>query len=310
MSILVVGSVALDTVKTPFGEVQDALGGAAVYFSAAASYFSPVNLVGVVGDDFDRGQIAFLEKRNVNLTGLETNPGKTFRWGGVYSNDMNDRETTFTDLNVFETFSPKIPDAYRDSQFIFLANIAPELQLDVLKQVHSPKLVALDTMNFWIEGTLPALKQVLARVDILVINDSEAKQLAGEDNLVKAARVIQKMGPKTLIIKKGEHGALMIFEDLTFFTAPAFPLEVVFDPTGAGDSFAGGFMGYLAKTNSVSKASLSQALIAGSAMASLCVEKFSLERLRDLSGSEIRDRVRAFWTMTHFDPEGDGFAVI
>jgi len=307
MSILVVGSVALDTVKTPYGEIEDALGGAATYFAAAASYFAQVNLVGVVGDDFDHNQIEFLKSRNVDLTGLERQTGKTFRWGGVYSNDMNDRETTFTHLNVFESFSPKIPESYRDSEYIFLANIAPELQLDVLKQVHSPKLVALDTMNFWIEGALPALQEVLGKVDILLINDSEAKQLAGENNLVKAARAIHKMGPKTLIIKKGEHGALLIPNDMNFFVAPAYPLETVFDPTGAGDTFAGGFMGYLARTNSINKESLSQALIAGSAMASLCVEKFSLERLKDLTGAQIHGRVQEFSKMMHFDADGAGF---
>ncbi len=307
MSILVVGSVALDTVETPFGSAEDALGGAAIYFSAAASYFAPVNLVGVVGEDFEMEQVRFLESRQVDLRGLETKPGKTFRWGGVYLDDMNERETKFTHLNVFETFSPSIPEAYKSSDYIFLANIAPELQLDVLEQVTAPKLVALDTMNYWIEGSLPALREVLKRVDVLVINDSEAKQLAGESNLVQAARAVQAMGPETLIIKKGEHGALMVFADLTFFAAPAYPLASLSDPTGAGDTFAGGFMGCLARSHDLSVAGLSQALVAGSVMASFCVEKFSLERLKNLSSEEIRGRVQDFWRMTRFDPEGRGF---
>ncbi len=307
MSILVVGSVAFDTVETPFGTADDALGGAAIYFSAAASYFSQVNLVGVVGEDFDATQIKFLEGRSVDLRGLETKPGKTFRWGGVYRDDLNERETTFTHLNVFQEFKPTIPEAYRNSEYIFLANIAPELQLDVLNQVQSPKLVALDTMNFWIEGSLPALKEVLKKVDVLTINDSEAKLLTGESNQIKAARAIQAMGPKVLIIKKGEHGALLLFEDLSFFSAPAFPLESLYDPTGAGDTFAGGFMGYLAKCDDLSAESFKQALVAGSTMASFCVEKFSLERLKDLSAEEIRTRVQNFWKMTNFNPEGKGF---
>ena len=303
MSILVVGSVALDTVKTPFGEVDDALGGAAVYFSAAASYFSPVNLVGVVGNDFDVSQLDFLKARHVDLRGLETREGKTFRWGGVYLDDLNTRETTFTHLNVFEQFQPKIHDEYKDSETIFLANIAPELQLDVLRQVNSPKLVALDTMNYWIDGSLPALKELLKQVHVLIINDSEAKQLSGKTNLVSAARVIQTMGPKVLIIKKGEHGALMISEDFSFFSVPAFPLKSICDPTGAGDTFAGGFVGYLAQAGDFSNKHFRQALVCGSTMASFCCEKFSLDRLVDLSRQEIQERYRAFWEMTTFDPE-------
>ncbi|MFQ5677159.1 MAG: PfkB family carbohydrate kinase, partial [bacterium] len=246
MSILVVGSMALDTVKTPFGSVEDALGGSAAYFSAAASSFSPVNLVAVVGQDFKLDQISFLEKRNVDLKGLEIKSGKTFRWGGNYGEDLNSRETLFTHLNVFEDFEPKIPDDYKDSQYIFLANIGPELQMEVLEQIHSPKLVALDTMNYWIDRALPALRETLARVDVLIINDSEIRQLAEEANLVKASRIVHEMGPKILIIKKGEHGAMMIAREGLFW-APAYPLELIYDPTGAGDTFAGGFIGYLAK---------------------------------------------------------------
>lgn len=300
MSILVVGSMALDTVKTPFGAVEDALGGSAAYFSAAASSFSPVNLVAVVGRDFKMDQISFLEKRNVDLQGLEIKSGKTFRWGGDYGYDLNSRETLFTHLNVFENFEPKIPDAYKDSEYIFLANIGPELQMDVLKQIHSPKLVALDTMNYWIDGALPALRETLARVDVLIINDSEVRQLAEEANLVKASRIVQEMGPKILIIKKGEHGAMMITRE-GFFWAPAYPLEFIFDPTGAGDTFAGGFIGYLAKENDISLPSLKRAVVVGSTMASFCVEKFSLDRLKNLSDEEIRQRFQEFWEMTNFD---------
>lgn len=306
MSILVVGSVALDTVKTPFGSVEDALGGAAVYFSAAASCFAPVNLVGVVGEDFEASQLEFLRQKNVDLRGLETKQGKTFRWGGIYHDDMNTRDTTFTHLNVFESFQPKIPEAYRDTKYIFLANIAPKLQLDVLNQVNSPELVALDTMNYWIEGGLPDLQQVLRSVDVLLVNDSEAEQLSGESNLVKAARKIQAMGPRVIIIKKGEHGALMFSDDAVFW-APAYPLEALFDPTGAGDTFAGGFMGYLAGSGSLSTESFRRALIYGSTMASFCVEKFSLERLQEVSDDEIRSRFNEFWQMTQFEPAKESY---
>jgi len=300
MSLLVVGSVALDTVETPFGSVEDALGGAAVYFSSAASYFSPVKLVGVVGDDFDATALDYLKARNTDLRGVEKKSGKTFRWGGVYGSDLNSRETTFTHLNVFESFQPKIPEEYKDSEYVFLANIGPELQIDVLNQIHQPKLVALDTMNYWIDGSLPALKEVLGRVQILVINDSEAQQLSGEWNLVKAARAIFKMGPDLLIVKKGEHGALMIFKDLNFFYAPAYPLEVLHDPTGAGDSFAGGFMGYLAQAGKIDVENFKRALVVGSTMASFCVEQFSVKRLVDLSQGEIKERFNEFWKMTQF----------
>ncbi len=306
MSILVVGSVALDTVETPFGKADDALGGSAIYFSAAASYFAPIRVVGVVGEDFPEERLEFLSKRNVDLTGLESKPGKTFRWGGRYGFDLNSRETLFTHLNVFEDFAPVIPDKYRDSQMVFLANIAPELQLDVLQQIKSPRLVALDTMNFWIEGSLTALKETLMHIHVLIINDSEVRQLAKEPNLVKAVRAIREMGPKVLIVKKGEHGALMFIED-SYFWAPAYPLEFIYDPTGAGDTFAGGFMGYLAKTGELSKENYRRALIFGSTMASFCVEKFSLEKLVDLKDEEIRERFTDFWHMTHFDHENSGF---
>jgi len=301
MSILVVGSAALDTVETPFGSVEDALGGSAIYFSAAASYFAPVNLVAVVGDDFPREQIEFLKKKNVDFSGLEVASGKTFRWGGKYGFDLNERDTLFTHLNVFEKFEPKIPDSYKNSEYIFLANIGPDLQMDVLKQIQAPKLVALDTMNYWIGGNLPALRETLKRVDVLIINDSEVRQLANEANLVKASKIVQEMGPKTLIIKKGEHGALLIARN-SFFWAPAYPLEIICDPTGAGDTFAGGFMGYMAKSDDISIDNLKRAVVFGSAMASFCVEKFSLERLKNLSDEEIRTRFKEFWQMTNFDP--------
>ncbi|MFQ5824972.1 MAG: PfkB family carbohydrate kinase [bacterium] len=306
MSILVVGSVAFDSVETPFGKAEDALGGSAIYFSAAASYFAPVRLVAVVGEDFHKNKLDFLEQRNVDFRGLVVEKGKTFRWGGKYGFDLNTRETLYTHLNVFENFQPVIPEEYKDSRYIFLANIAPELQLDVLKQINSPKLVALDTMNFWIEGSLPALRETLGAVDVLIINDSEARQLAQETNLVKASKCIHDMGPKVIIIKKGEHGALMITKD-SFFWAPAYPLEFIYDPTGAGDSFAGGFMGYLAKTDTLSQDNLRHAVIFGSTMASFCVEKFSLERLIDLSDEEIRERFKEFWKMTYFDHNTIGF---
>lgn len=301
MSILVVGSAALDTVETPYGSVEDALGGSAIYFSAAASYFAPVNLVAVVGDDFPREQIEFLKKKNVDFSGLEVASGKTFRWGGKYGFDLNERDTLFTHLNVFEKFEPKIPDSYKNSEYIFLANIGPDLQMDVLKQIQAPKLVALDTMNYWIGGNLPALRETLKRVDVLIINDSEVRQLANEANLVKASKIVQEMGPKTLIIKKGEHGALLITRN-SFFWAPAYPLEIIYDPTGAGDTFAGGFMGYMAKSDDISIDNLKRAVVFGSAMASFCVEKFSLERLKNLSDEEIRTRFKEFWQMTNFDP--------
>ena len=248
MSILVVGSAALDTIKTPYGEVKDALGGSALYFAAAASFFTPVKIVAVIGDDFPIGQLDFLKAQGVHTGGLETAKGKTFRWSGVYHQDMNQRDTLSTDLNVFKTFSPKLPAEYRDTPYLFLANIHPELQLEVLNQMSQPKLVMLDTMNLWISTALPALKKVMARVDAIILNDQEARQITGETNLIKAAQGVQKLGPRTVIVKKGEHGAFMVSGD-NFFTVPAFPLDSLYDPTGAGDSFAGGLFGYLAACN-------------------------------------------------------------
>ena len=299
MSVLVVGSMGLDTIETPWGRAEDVIGGTAIYCGVAASYFAGVRLVGVVGEDFPQAEIAFMKSRNIDLAGLEIKPGKSFRWGGRYHLDLNTRDTLFTHLNVFETFKPVIPEKYRDTPFVFLGNIGPELQLDVLNQVRNPQLVALDTMNYWIEGTPEALRRVLARIDVLLVNDSEARLLAGEPNLVKAARLIRKMGPKIIIIKKGEHGAIMV-SDGTFFWAPAFPLENAFDPTGAGDTFAGGFMGYVTKAAKIDDETLRQAVIYGSTFASFAVEKFSLDRIRDLKEEEVRSRFGEFQAMTRF----------
>jgi sugar/nucleoside kinase (ribokinase family) len=297
MSILVVGSVGLDTVETPSGRVEDALGGAATYFSAAASYFAPVRVVAVVGTDFDLGRLNFLRQRAVDLSGLIVEDGPTFRWGGRYSSDLNERETLFTHLNVFESFRPTIPEAYRASPFVFLANIDPDLQLEVLLQVSQPKLVAMDTMNFWIDGKLAALHKVLRRVDLLFVNDSEARQLAGDANLIRSARKIFDFGPRAVVIKKGEHGAMLVTRESVFWT-PAYPLESICDPTGAGDTFAGGFMGYLARSADVSDATLRRAIVYGSTLASFCVERFSLDRLMELSLSDIEQRFADFAEMT------------
>ncbi|MDZ7332150.1 MAG: PfkB family carbohydrate kinase [candidate division KSB1 bacterium] len=300
MSVLVVGSVALDTVETPFGKVDDAIGGSATYFSAAASYFTDVNIVAVVGEDFPIDQIKFLQARGVNLDGLVVKPGKTFRWGGKYDFDLNQRETLFTHLNVFENFDPKLPEHYRNTPYLFLANIHPELQLKVLHQMSQPKLVVMDTMNFWIERTPAPLAEVLKRVDILIVNDSEVRQLAQTPNLFIGAKRIQKMGPKIIVMKKGEHGALLV-HDGQYFWAPAFPLEQLQDPTGAGDTFAGGFVGYLAKVDDPSPAHLRKAVIYGSTLASFCVEQFSLRGLKNLSPQQIEHRYRQFIDMVKCD---------
>lgn len=300
MSVLVVGSVALDTVETPFGKVDDALGGSATFFSAAASYFTDVNVVAVVGEDFPHNQIEFLKQHNVNFDGIVTKPGKTFRWGGKYDFDLNQRETLFTHLNVFEDFDPVLPDHYKTTPYLFLANIQPDLQLKVLQKMNRPRLVVLDTMNFWIEKTPDSLREVLKQIDILIVNDSEVRQLAETPNLFSGAKKIQQMGPKIIVIKKGEHGALLV-EDGNYFWAPAFPLEQLQDPTGAGDTFAGGFVGYLAKVDDYSNKNLRKAVIYGSTLASFCVEKFSLEKLKNLSQKEIEHRYQQFINMTKCD---------
>ncbi|MCG3111551.1 MAG: PfkB family carbohydrate kinase [Candidatus Manganitrophus sp.] len=300
MSLLVVGSVAFDSVKTPFGEAKEVLGGSATYFSTAASYFTEVKLVAVVGEDFPESHLAFLKEKGVDFEGLERRPGRTFRWRGEYGYQLNEAKTLDTQLNVFESFRPKLPSSYRDASVVFLANIDPELQLDVLKQVKQPKLVACDTMNFWIGGKRDALIKTLGEVDILIINDGEARELAGEFNLVKVAKKILSFGPKILIIKRGEYGALM-FNGQTTFAAPALPLENVFDPTGAGDSFAGGFMGYLSQNGTMNEAALRQAVIYGSVMASFNVEAFSLDRMRTLTREEINARYKEFQSLTFFE---------
>jgi sugar/nucleoside kinase (ribokinase family) len=300
MSILVVGSVAYDTVETPFGRAERVLGGSASFFSVAASFFSPVSLVGVVGNDFGEEQLAAFRGRPIDLEGLERMDGKTFHWQGRYSLDLNSRDTICTDLNVFEFFKPKIPARYRGAQVVFLGNIDPVLQRDVLGQVERPRVVACDTMNFWIKGKPGEVKETLKKVQVLLINDQEARELSGEWNLVKAARAIRAMGPSTLVVKKGEHGVLM-FDEAGTFAAPALPLERVFDPTGAGDTFAGGFLGYLASTGQEGDAALRRAVIMGSTMASFCVEAFSLDRLLQLTRPEIDARYLEFERLTRFE---------
>lgn len=305
MGILVVGSVAFDSVETPFGKVDNVLGGSATYFSTSASFFTDVSLVAVVGEDFPQEHVEFLESRNIDLRGLDREGGKTFHWKGKYGYDLNEAQTLETHLNVFESFRPQIPAEYRDAEFLFLANIDPELQMEVLGQVEKPRVIACDTMNFWISSKPEALKAVIAKVDIFIINEGEARQLTQEANLTKAARKILSMGVKTLVIKRGEYGVLM-FSDHAVFAAPAFPLEGVFDPTGAGDTFAGGFMGYLANTGDTSEAGIRQAVIFGSVMASFNVEDFSLNRLKRLEYREIEARYRSFKALTHFEGLAEG----
>ena len=299
--ILTVGSVAFDSIRTPAGEASRVVGGAATYFSLAASFFAPVRLVAVVGDDFGPRQQSVFDGRQIDLRGLQRVAGETFRWRGEYHDDLNRRETIYTELNVFDAFRPRIPEAFRESPIVFLANIHPDLQLEVLEQVTSPGLVALDTMNYWIEGTPDALRRVLARVDVLIINDEEARQLSGERNLVRAARAIRALGPSRVVIKRGEHGVLMDAGE-RFFAAPAMPLEEVCDPTGAGDTFAGGFIGYLAAAAGVSDAVLARAAVAGSTMASFAVQAFGVERLLRLERAEVEARFEQFRQLTQFEP--------
>lgn len=300
MSLLVVGTVALDSVKTPFGNVDNALGGSATYFSTSASYFTDVRLVAVIGEDFPKEHIKFLKSKNIDTRGLEVQTGETFRWQGEYGYDLNEARTLATHLNVLATFKPAITPDFKSSDVVFLANVDPEIQLDVLRQVNRPKLVACDTMNYWIASKPDALKRTLKEVDVLTINEAEIRQLAGEASLVKAARTVQAMGPKTVVVKQGSYGALM-FNGHSLFSAPAYPLETVFDPTGAGDTFAGGFMGYLTSTMNFSEDSMRKAVIFGSVMASLNVEAFSLDRLRSLDYREIEGRYREFKQLTHFE---------
>jgi len=300
LSILVVGSVALDSVKTPFGQVTEALGGSASYFSIAASYFSDVKMVAVVGEDFPKEHVEVMKRRGIDLAGLQSMPGKTFRWEGEYGDDLNDAKTLSTCLNVFESFSPRIPDNYKDSSYVFLANIDPALQLDVLKQVRDPALSAMDTMNFWIEKKPDTLRETLRHVDILIINEAEARQFTREYHIHIAARTLLSWGPRALVIKRGSYGALL-FTSKSVFSTPAYIVEKVFDPTGAGDSFAGGFMGYLANTNNTTEAGIRQAIIFGSIMASFNCENFSAQRLSNLTYQEIEQRFREFRQLTNFD---------
>ncbi|MGI4790496.1 MAG: PfkB family carbohydrate kinase [Janthinobacterium lividum] len=299
--VLIVGSMALDSVKTPTGEVKDTLGGAADYSGVAASFFAPVQLVGVVGDDFPMAHLDFLKSRGIDLAGVQTvRGGKTFRWAGYYDFDLNIAHTLDTQLNVFADFKPSLPENYKQAKYVFLANIDPTLQLEVLKQVENPALTVCDTMNFWIEGKRDALIEVLKRVDIAFMNDAEARQLTGELSVIKAAKALMALGPKTVIIKKGEHGALLFSGD-QHFAAPSYPLEEIADPTGAGDSFAGGFIGYVASQNDTSFATLRKAVIYGSVMASYNVEDFSLNRLRTLTQADIAARYRAFQEIAYFE---------
>lgn len=299
MNLLVVGSVALDSVETPYGMVENALGGSAVYFSVSASYFTNVGVVAVIGRDFPEDHLNFLKSKRIDLRGLKRESGLTFHWKGRYSGDLNEAETIDTQLNVFEDFRPYIPEEYRESSFVFLANIDPELQLNVLEQVKRPKLTICDTMNFWIEGKLGQLKEIIKRVDILIINEGEVRQLSRETNLIKAYQKISSYGPKVLVIKQGSYGALL-FTPSSVFSAPAYPLEELSDPTGAGDCFAGGFVGYLAKSQDTAEDELRKAVIYGSVMASFNVEDFSLGRLKTLTIDEIEKRFESFRKLTQF----------
>jgi sugar/nucleoside kinase (ribokinase family) len=300
MSLLVVGSVAFDAIETPFGKVDRTLGGAASYFALAASHFAPVRVVAIVGEDFTDKERATFRGRKIDLAGLEQVAGKSFFWSGRYSKNMNERTTLATELNVFANFNPTLPKSYRDSKFLFLGNIDPTLQRSVLEQMaRKPAVVGLDTMNYWISGTPEALRQTLKHVDILTINDDETRQLTGEHNLLRAAKAVFKLGPKTLVIKRGEHGALMI-HDKFIFSVPAFPLEEVKDPTGAGDSFAGGFMGYLASVGKINEKTLRSAMVYGSVVGSFTVERFGVDRLASVKRNEIAARAKLFSKLTAF----------
>lgn len=299
MSVLVVGSIAFDDIETPSGRAKGVLGGAACYFSLAASYFAPVRAVGVVGSDFPDAHLEFLRAHGVDTQGIYRSEGSTFRWGGRYRESLNERDTLFTDLGVFDGFNPDLPEAYHDSEYVFLANIHPSLQLRVLEQAHAPRFTAMDTMDFWIEGAREELERTLARVDGLVINDQEARQLTGERNLVRAVGAIRNLGPRIVIIKRGEHGALL-FDQEGIFSAPAFPLREIQDPTGAGDSFAGGFVGALAREGKLDSGALRRAVIYGSVLASFCVECFGLDRFRELESQQIEERFAHFRALTTF----------
>ncbi|HXD79499.1 MAG TPA: PfkB family carbohydrate kinase [Puia sp.] len=305
MSLIVVGSMAYDAIETPFGKTDWIVGGAATYAAYAASNFvKPINQVSIVGYDFAKEEMTELENRGVNLEGVEiVKDKKSFFWKGKYHMDMNTRDTLVTDLNVLADFNPVIPESYQGSEFLMLGNVLPSLQISVVQQLKKrPKLIAMDTMNFWMDNALDDLKRLLTMVDVLMVNDSEARQLSGQVSLVKAARTILNMGPRYLIIKKGEHGALLFYEDKVF-VAPALPLEEVFDPTGAGDTFAGGFIGHIAHTKDISFENMKTAIIVGSAMASFCVEKFGPTRLKEITRADIDTRIRQFVDLVNFDIE-------
>lgn len=300
MSLTVIGTVALDTVETPFGKITEGLGGSATHFSAAATFFTPLSLVAVIGEDFPEQHIDFFRSRNVNLEGLSRLPGASFRWKGRYEEDLNTAHTLETHLNVLLQFDPKLSDSIKKNKFVFLGNIDPKLQGKVIDQAEGDPFIAMDTMNFWIEGAREELLKTLRRVHMLVINEGEARLLAKTPNLLKASRIIREWGPKLLVIKRGEYGALAFYKD-QIFNAPALPLEDIQDPTGAGDSFAGGVMGYLAKTGDLSFPNLKKAVIYGSVMASFNVEEFSLDRLKKLTLPEIESRYRQFCELAHFE---------
>lgn len=300
MSILCVGSVALDSVETPFGKADRVIGGSAVYFAAAATLFNPVQVVGVVGDDYPMDDLDFLTRRGADLTGIQKVPGESFFWAGKYHYDLNSRDTLETRLGVFADFAPQIPQTFREARHVFLGNIDPKLQHDVLDQVSNPDVVACDTMNFWIDGARDALVSLLERVHVLVVNDEEVRQLANEPNLLKAARWVQERGPDYVVVKKGEHGAILFGKDWLFFV-PGYPLEEVFDPTGAGDSFAGGFMGFLGQAGTLDPHDLRLAMVYGSALGSFAVESFSVNRLVDLTAADVRRRVAEFRELTAFE---------
>ncbi|PRD46640.1 PfkB family carbohydrate kinase [Sphingobacterium haloxyli] len=303
MSLVIVGTVAFDAIETPFGKTDKIVGGAATFAGLAASYlYNKVKLVSVIGEDFGCENLDILKSKGIDIDGVEiVEGGKSFFWSGKYHNDMNSRDTLTTELNVLADFDPKLPDSYQDCDYLLLGNLTPQVQMTVLNRLQKkPKLVVLDTMNFWMDVALEDLKAVLKKIDVLTINDAEARQLSGEYSLVKAARIIMEMGPKYLIIKKGEHGALLFGEEQTF-SAPALPLSDVFDPTGAGDAFAGGFIGYMAKVKSINFTNMKNAVIYGSALASFCVEKFGTEQLQQLSTNDIRDRIQRFITLSRFE---------
>lgn len=305
MGMIVVGTMAFDTIETPFGKTERVVGGSALYVAYAACHFvKPVQQISVIGSDFPQEELDALKKRGVQLEGVEVMHGKkSFFWSGRYHLDMNTRDTLVTDLNVLADFNPVVPDSYQGAEFVMLGNLDPKVQLKVIRQLKKrPKLIVMDTMNFWMEATMPELEEVLGMVDVLMVNDSEARQLSAQFSLVKAAREIMSMGPKYLIIKKGEHGALLFHDDQVFF-APALPLEEVFDPTGAGDTFAGGFLGHIARTRDISFDNMKTGIIVGSAMASFCVEKFGMQRLKEITREDIDVRIQQFVQLVNFDIE-------